>query len=79
MFVYKIDSTIQVHGQGDKIEIGDVLYDGSACEFGSSYDASEEGQDALNGLDGSRAFNSALDSAEVHVYNLPHFFGCQPT
>lgn len=66
MFTYRILSTIEVSDHTDKIEPGHSLYNVDDPDlFETEDEAVRAGQAVLAGLDGGKAYNLALESAEV--------------
>lgn len=66
-YYFEIISTIDTSDHSDKIKIGDALYglDEDSEFFATEKEAIDEGYKILVGLDGNRAYNLALESAEV--------------
>ena len=67
-YKFEIISTIDANDHSDKISIGDDLYlvDDDELElFETADEAYEAGKAVLNGLDGGRAYNLALETADV--------------
>ena len=66
-YYFEIISTIDTSDHSDKIKIGDALYGlhEDSEFFATEKEAVDEGHRILVGLDGGRAFNLALESAEV--------------
>jgi hypothetical protein len=74
MFIYEIKSTIDAKDSQETINVGDSLYTVDRPDsFGTKDQAYEAGLDVLNGLDGGRAYNKALETAEIQVFLT--FFG----
>jgi len=67
-YSYKILSTIETQDHSDKINIGDNLYNADDLDlFETEAEASAAGHAVLNGLDGGRAYNLALASADILI------------
>lgn len=64
-FLYKIISTIDTKDHTDNIKVGDILYADETESFETKFEASEDADKLLSGLDGGRAFNLALASSET--------------
>jgi len=74
MFVYEIISTIDAKDGQERINIGDSLYTVDKPDLFDTRDqANDAGLAVLNGLDGGRAYNKALETAEIQVFLT--FFG----
>jgi hypothetical protein len=67
MFEYSIVSTTQISDSSEKITEGDVLYQSNGEEYVTEHDAQKAAEAVLIGLDGGKAFNRALESAEIEV------------
>lgn len=67
MFEYSIVSTTQISDSSEKITEGDVLYQSNGEEYETEHDAQKAAEAVLIGLDGGKAFNRALESAEIEV------------
>ena len=67
MFEYSIVSTTQISDSSEKITEGDVLYQSNGEEYMTEHDAQKAAEAVLIGLDGGKAFNRALESAEIEV------------
>tara|TARA_R110002020_G_scaffold475082_1_gene708522 strand:+ start:534 stop:944 length:411 start_codon:yes stop_codon:yes gene_type:complete len=69
-YTWKIVSTIQIKDFSDSIEIGDTLYEKSEEDWNkhkTPNEAHDYAQAVANGLDGSKAYNIAVASAEINV------------
>ena len=67
MFEYSIVSTTQISDSSEKITEGDVLYQSNGEAYETEHDAQKAAEAVLIGLDGGKAFNRALESAEIEV------------
>ena len=67
MYNLKIQSTIQIADHSDNIKIGATLYTDS---FDTAAEAQEAGDRVVQGLDGGRAFNLALESSKTIIERL---------
>tara|TARA_R110002051_G_scaffold144303_4_gene217218 strand:- start:68 stop:523 length:456 start_codon:yes stop_codon:yes gene_type:complete len=67
MFVYSIVSTSHISDSSEKITFGDVLYQSNGEEYETEHEAQKAAEAVLIGLDGGKAFNRALESAEIEV------------
>ena len=67
MFEYSIVSTTQISDSSEKITEGDVLYQSNGEEYETEHEAQKAAEAVLIGLDGGKAFNRALESAEIEV------------
>ena len=71
-YTWKIVSTIQIKDFSDSIEIGDTLYEKSWFpedwnKHKTPNEAHDYAQAVANGLDGNKAYNIAVASAEIIV------------
>ena len=65
---FKILSTIDTSDFSDKIRVGDDLYASQEFEndlYDTKNEAIEAGYELMTGLDGGKAYNLALNSADV--------------
>ena len=67
MFVYSIVSTSHISDSSEKITFGDVLYQSNGEEYETEHEAQKAAEAVLIGVDGGKAFNRALESAEIEV------------
>lgn len=73
-YYFKIWSTIEIFDELDKIKVDDSLYNTDEIETFKTYDeAMNAGQEVLDGLNGGRAFNKALETAEITVERVPFY------
>lgn len=71
MYGFKITSTIETKDETNDIKIGGVLYESDIDDRRATAAAAEAwAQQILNGLDGSRAYNTARDTAEIVTYKI---------
>lgn len=66
-YTYHILSTIDVCDWSEKIEPGKTLYSEDEKVFSTPEEAEAAAKTALAGLSGGRAYNKALESAEIQV------------
>lgn len=67
MFEYSIVSTTQISDSSEKITEGDVLYQSNGEEYVTEHDAQKAAEAVLIGLDGGKAYNRALESADIEI------------
>ena len=73
-YYFVIESTIEVKDHSDNIKIGDNLYSTAEVDLYDTFDqAMHAGHEVLRGLDGGRAFNKALETAEITVEPVPFY------
>ena len=65
---FVIKSTIDIADESDNIKAGETIYNTDEAEIYDTFDeAMDAGHQVLLGLDGGRAFNKALETAEITV------------